>query len=257
MKRIILSTLVLLFFLSLFSSCGSKPETPIGTETTGISTASPTDTPTEEMTEAPKGFDIDDPERFSRIACVGDSITYGYGASSPSSGSYPARLQAMLGNRYVIGGFGWGGSTYCGLSKIYTEGEEFRASIAFEPDVVIILLGTNDTNSWDRTGSGVEEYAQDLVHFYRSLPSHPEVFLCTPIHRYNNENNNRIIREELVPILARVAAAEDCWFVDLYEKTDNWEAYLMDGLHPNDEGYRKLAALILEAMRNPVKATAE
>lgn len=253
-RKLMVVTAMLLVGLQLLS-CGTNPPEP--SQNTTESTA-PRQDSTQGVTEtdAPAGFDIADAARFSRIACVGDSITYGYGADSPSSGSYPARLQALLGNRYVVGGFGWGGSTFCGTSRIYTEGEEFRASIAFEPDVVIILLGTNDTNSWNTTqGEGVEEAARDLVHFYRTLPSHPEVFLCTPIHRYNNVTNERIIREELVPLLHRVAAAEDCWFVDLHAQTDNWESYLMDGLHPNSEGYRKLAELILGALRNPAKAS--
>lgn len=255
MKRKLMVAIAMLLVGLQLLSCGTTLPEP--SQNTTESTARPQDTtPDVTETDAPAGFDIADTARFSRIACVGDSITYGYGADSPSSGSYPARLQAMLGNRYVVGGFGWGGSTFCGTSKIYTEGEEFRASIAFEPDVVIILLGTNDTNSWNTTqGEGVEEAARDLVHFYRTLPSHPEVFLCTPIHRYNNETNERIIREELVPLLHRVAAAEDCWFVDLHAQTDNWEFYLTDGLHPNSEGYRKLAALILDALRNPAKAS--
>ena len=273
MKRKLMVIIAMLLVGLQLLSCGTKPPEPSQntTESTAPrqdstqgntieSTASTQDSsPDETETDAPAGFDIADTARYSRIACVGDSITYGIGADSLSSGSYPARLQAILGNRYEVGNFGWSGSTFCGYtpnSKIYAEGEQFRASIAFEPDVVIIMLGTNDTTFWNYPqAAGVEKAARDLVHFYRTLPSNPEVILCTPIARCDKKINDVIIRDEVVPLLRRVAAAEDCWFVDLHAQTGNWESYLKDGLHPNSGGYQKLAKLILSALRNPAKAS--
>ena len=41
-----------------------------------------------------------------RVACVGDSITAGYGLSDPGTQSYPAQLQALLGSGYSVGNFG-------------------------------------------------------------------------------------------------------------------------------------------------------
>ena len=275
MKRKLMVIIAMLLVGLQLWSCGTIPPEPSQntTESTAPtqnstqgntieSTASTQgSTPDETETDAPAGFDIADAARYSRIACVGDSITYGIGADNLSSGSYPARLQALLGNRYEVGNFGWSGSTFCGYtpnSKIYAEGEQFRASIDFEPDVVIIMLGTNDTTFWNypQTAAGVEKAARDLVHFYRTLPSQPEVILCTPITRYDKKVNDLILRDEVVPLLRRVAAAEDCWFVDLHAQTSNWESTnLKDGLHPNSGGYRKLAKLILGALRNPAKVS--
>lgn len=256
MKRKLMVIIAMLLVGLQLWSCGTIPPEP--SQNTTESTASTQDstqgntiestastqgsTPDETETDAPAGFDIADAARYSRIACVGDSITYGIGADNLSSGSYPARLQALLGNRYEVGNFGWSGSTFCGYtpnSKIYAEGEQFRASIDFEPDVVIIMLGTNDTTFWNypQTAAGVEKAARDLVHFYRTLPSQPEVILCTPITRYDKKVNDLILRDEVVPLLRRVAAAEDCWFVDLHAQTSNWESTnLKDGLHPNSGG---------------------
>lgn len=41
------------------------------------------------------------PERYV-VACVGDSITEGIGATSPVLYSYPAQLQKLLGERYEV-----------------------------------------------------------------------------------------------------------------------------------------------------------
>src|SRR6478609_560461 len=47
----------------------------------------------------------------NKIACVGDSITEGSGLSSPSTESYPARLQKLLGTNYNVRNFGVSGRT--------------------------------------------------------------------------------------------------------------------------------------------------
>ena len=46
-----------------------------------------------------------------RVACVGNSITYGTGIEDRAHDSYPSQLQRMLGERYVVGNFGKPGAT--------------------------------------------------------------------------------------------------------------------------------------------------
>ena len=45
-----------------------------------------------------------------KIACVGDSLTYGFGASS-SSRNYPADLQHLLGGKFMVRDYGVDGVT--------------------------------------------------------------------------------------------------------------------------------------------------
>lgn len=242
--------------LLLFCSCG-KPEKEqlassdtVGSTSDVLQTAETENTTVPSVTTETPGFDISRSDKYSKIACVGDSITYGYGASDRNTKSYPALLQGMLGSRYTVRNFGWGGASYSGLTRIYTEGTEFRDSLEFLPDVVIIMLGTNDTNTWKDTGASMKEYAQDMVRAYKALKSHPAVFICTPIQRYIGETNNTIIGEEIVPIFRTLAEEEDCFFVNLYDETADWQDNLMDGLHPNDTGYAKLAEMIYSALEN-------
>ena len=44
-----------------------------------------------------------------KVACVGDSITQGSGAQKGKS--YPAQLQGLLGEGYLVGNFGVSGRT--------------------------------------------------------------------------------------------------------------------------------------------------
>ena len=79
---------------------------------------------------------------------------------------------------------------------------------------------------------------------YRELESKPLIFLCSPICRYDNAANNRIIADEIIPMLARVAASEGCVFVNLYEQTTGQPQYFADIVHPNDRGYEWFGELV-------------
>ena len=41
-----------------------------------------------------------------KVSCVGNSITYGMRLDDRERESYPAQLQALLGDRYEVGNFG-------------------------------------------------------------------------------------------------------------------------------------------------------
>src|SRR3954469_23880998 len=81
-----------------------------------------------------------------KIACVGDSITFGYGLQEVEK--YPAVLGKLLGDRYQIGNFGVNGATL--LKKgdnPYWKVPAFQAATDFKPNIVVIKLGTNDTKA--------------------------------------------------------------------------------------------------------------
>jgi len=88
-----------------------------------------------------------DPSTYNdpiRIACVGDSITQGAGAGEGKA--YPSQLQELLGEKWKVGNFGVSGRTLLrkGDSSYWNERALLNAQ-DFKPDVVIIMLGTNDT----------------------------------------------------------------------------------------------------------------
>ena len=46
-----------------------------------------------------------------KIACIGNSVTYGYGHTNPAITSYPAQLQKLFGEKYLVKNFGYSGAT--------------------------------------------------------------------------------------------------------------------------------------------------
>jgi lysophospholipase L1-like esterase len=106
------------------------------------------------------------------VSCVGDSIT--------ELSGYPTELQIMLGKDYSVGNFGVSGSTVSTNSeKPYVEQSAFQEAKDFQPQVVVIMLGTNDAHSYQSTIDFGTDY-MNLVNAYQSLASQPEILLVEP-----------------------------------------------------------------------------
>lgn len=80
----------------------------------------------------------------SRILCIGDSSTYGLGASNTDKFSYPAQLQALLNEKahnrkFQVLNFGVPGMN---SSQVL---HRFRENLLeYKPDIVIAMIGIND-----------------------------------------------------------------------------------------------------------------
>ncbi|MCR4830748.1 MAG: hypothetical protein K5883_04765, partial [Pseudobutyrivibrio sp.] len=110
-----------------------------------------------------------------RVTCVGDSLTYGSGVlKTRETDSYPAQLQAKLGTSHIVSNYGLRNATASASGDLpYINSQEYAQSLKSNPDVVILMLGTNDskTQNWD-----AQEYEQGLkklVESYKTLSSNP------------------------------------------------------------------------------------
>ena len=100
-----------------------------------------------------------------RVACIGNSITYGYGLKDRDREAYPVVLQGLLGNRYNVQNFGKSGATLLANGhRPYVKQEEYKQALDFRPDIAVIHLGVNDTDprNWPN-------YRDEFVPNYRDL----------------------------------------------------------------------------------------
>ncbi len=183
-----------------------------------------------------------------KVACIGNSITYGDGIQDRDRNSYPAQLQRMLGPAWDVRNFGVSGRTLLTKGDYpYRQTQEFNDAKAFLPDVVVIKLGTNDTKpqNW-KYGDEFEQDYLDFVEEFRSLPSHPRVFLCYPVPAYQERWGIRdsIIRNELIPLIDTIAAKRDLPVIDLYSKLTGKSDMFPDGIHPDARGAGLMARAI-------------
>ena len=111
-----------------------------------------------------------------RVACIGNSITYGAFIPNREMNCYPAQLQAYLGDGYEVKNFGASGRTI--LSKgdyPYSETDTYKASLEYQPDIVLIKLGTNDTKpqNWKYKNEFKDNYQTLITSTYYSPDSYP------------------------------------------------------------------------------------
>lgn len=184
-----------------------------------------------------------------RVACVGDSITKGTGTTN----SYPNQLSSMLGDTYSVQNFGNKGSTLIKTgSHPYTNTTEFFSSQDFIPDIVVIMLGTNDMKTQNITE--IDRYVSDyksLIDTYKNLSTQPIVYISYPPPSYGNLvgiTNNKIANI-LLPKIQEVSQANNVTIIDAYNPLLNKKSLFPDTLHPNNEGARIIADTVARAIR--------
>ena len=265
MKRI-LCGLITVFTLFLGVSCGNTAKIPefdtvITEEGIGIDGANTTETDqTELVTEEPKmDFKSIIPAdgKKVKIACVGDSITSGYGAASPATQSYPAQLQKMLGDGYKVGNFGKG-SAYAldadnkynskDASLSYRNTSEYKMSLRYNADVVIIMLGSNDVRAMtcEEARDDLVEAIKGFAEEYAALPTVKAVYIAGC--KFSPALPNGQIAE-----LAKRAADElGIPYIDVYGQTYEYMSvhlhYTSDRAHPTADGYKQIAAVVYSAL---------
>ena len=188
-----------------------------------------------------------------RVACIGDSITYGENIPDREHDSYPASLQTILGEKYDVRNFGISARTVLRKGDFpYFNEPFFREARDFQPEIVIIKLGTNDSKpqNWQYKDDFRQDLS-DLVDSFRMVTPSPEIYLCRPVPVYEDRWGIRegVITEEIVPIIEAVAAEKNIEVIDLHTPLSNHEALFPDKVHPNAEGARLMAETIAETIR--------
>ncbi len=183
-----------------------------------------------------------------KVACIGNSITYGNGVRDREHFSYPSQLQRMLGKGWEVKNFGSSGRTLLRQGDYpYWNEKEFLGAKNFNPDIVIIKLGTNDSKPWNWKHR--DEFARDYSDFigeFQKLPSHPKIFICTPVPAFPGDwgITDSVIRGEVIPLVRSIAEQNNVEVIDLYRALTGKPEYFPDKVHPNELGSRLMAAEI-------------
>jgi acyl-CoA thioesterase I len=179
-----------------------------------------------------------------RVACVGDSIT--------QITKYTADLQAMLGSNYTVGNFGVSGSTVSlSTYKPYMKQPEFQDAENFQPDVVVIMLGTNDAHDdlQQYIGTFDDDYFS-LIDSFQNLTNNPQVWIVESPPVYSNTLgiNPDFFSNKVIPHIQCVANQEEVPTIDVYGVFGNHSDYTGDGIHPNDDGAALIASQVYDAI---------
>lgn len=188
-----------------------------------------------------------------KVACVGNSITYGANIEDREHHSYPFVLGELLGNGYEVKNFGFSARTLLRKGDYpYMKEAMFKEALAYEPNIVIIKMGTNDSKpqNW-KYGNEFEQDLTDMVDSFLCLASHPKVYLCRPVPAYETKwgISNEVISKEIFPIIKKVAKKKKLKLIDLYTPLSGKENLFPDKIHPNAEGAAIMANVVCKVIK--------
>lgn len=192
-------------------------------------------------------------EPITKIACVGNSVTFGSGLKDPAASSYPSVLQQKLGDGFVVKNFGHSGATLLRKGhNPYFKTKAFAEMLLFAPDIIIIHLGLNDTdprNFPNYRDEFIPDYSWLIDTIKKSNPN-VKIYLCslTPIF----SGHPRFVSStfewywKLQQKIKEVAAIHHLPIIDLNSALHNRPDLFPDQLHPNEAGAAILANTVYQ-----------
>ena len=187
-----------------------------------------------------------------RVACVGDSITYGAGIKDRKNMNYPKQLGKLLGKEYEVRNFGNSGSTMLKKGdKPYWKQKEFKAALEYAPNIVIIKLGTNDTKpqNW-KNGADYSVDYKAMISSFTKLSSKPKVYICLPVPVVKARwgITNEIVLKEIIPAIRKISDQTKSEIIDLNTPFKGKNELIPDFVHPNGAG----ATIIAKTVKNSI-----
>ena len=189
---------------------------------------------------------------------MGDSITRGTFVWRRGRNAYPVQLQEMLGSGYSVRNFGVNAHAAQRTADFpYWQSEAFAECTSFGPDIVLIMLGTNDSrgDNWKGLSAFADDY-RDLAVHYRSLESRPAVWLLTPPALFRLGRSTKVrygmderALAEMCGAIADIASDLGCGLININAITAaHPEAFRFDGVHPGAAGARLIARTVFDAL---------
>jgi acyl-CoA thioesterase I len=180
------------------------------------------------------------------VACVGDSITIDTG--------YPEYLGTILGANYTVGDFGVGRTTVSlDFNKPYLNQTMCQNALNFAPNIVVIMLGTNDAYlSWQQRSNFTSDY-KTLIALFQALPSKPEIFIAVPPPVFSNTMglNSTILENDVIPLVNQTVSDVGLTLIDTHTPFIDHPEDFKDGVHPNIQGAKIVATTIFNSITQP------
>lgn len=196
-----------------------------------------------------------------KVACIGDSVTYGHGIKGWAKNNYPAVLQDLLGDKYHVANFGESGRTLSPEGdKPYKESKQYELALEYDAEIIVLMLGSNDTKpeNWNGATQFISEY-DDLIDALRENNPDVRIIICTPPKAFFPEGQttgktNFDIQPLEVTVIRNAirtyGLTKGLEVLDVYDLTQNHpEWFESDNVHPSNDGARAIAELVAKKIK--------
>jgi lysophospholipase L1-like esterase len=211
-------------------------------------------TPSSAATVAPTATPSPSPSPAVRYVAIGASDTVGVGATNPATGSWPARVAALLPPGSAFVNLGVSGSV-----AVQAKDQQLPGAIAQRPTVVSIWLAVNDMNATidpPSYGAALAALVDGLVQRTEAKIFVGNVPDVRGVPAYKDVDKNTLFQQITAynAAIAQVAASAPSrvFPVDLFTGSAPLVSTITvspDGFHPSDEGYRLIAERFANTMR--------
>ena len=184
-----------------------------------------------------------------KVACVGDSTTYGHGIKNWPKNNYPSVLQNLLGDTYHVNNYGVSSfAVQLSADRSYRTLPHYQESLSYDADYVVFMMGSNDSKpeNW----KGADAFKTDLLSLLDTYGD-AEIILCTlpaafflegQTEGVTNHDIQPLIVGEIAEITREVAQERGYTLIDIHAFTANHpEWFEKDGVHPSNEGAAAIA----------------
>ncbi len=195
------------------------------------------------------------PAKKIKVACIGDSITYGAAIEDREHFAYPVQLQALLGGNYLVGNFGQNGATL--LKRGHNPYDKLKVceqARQFAADVYVIHLGVNDTDPRDWPNyrdDFVGDYLDLIASFREANPKARIIIaLLSPLadRHYRFMSGTKQWHEDIQEAIKVVAETAGCELIDFHSPLYPYPWHIPDAIHPDEVGYGMLAQTVYSAI---------
>jgi lysophospholipase L1-like esterase len=127
----------------------------------------------------------------------------------------------------------------------------FREAKDFAPNIVVIMLGTNDAIPDVYQHAAFEADYKELISELQALKSKPKIWLTKPPPIFSSlfSLDNTNLTQGVIPSIERTASERGLPIIDVYGALANHpEKFFEDGIHPNLDGAKAIAAQVKKAI---------
>nr|WP_311490831.1 GDSL-type esterase/lipase family protein [uncultured Alloprevotella sp.] len=190
-----------------------------------------------------------------KVACVGNSVTWGYGLPERETQCYPAQLQRLLGDGYEVRNFGHSGTTLLEKGhRPYVKQKEYEEALAFKADMVVIHLGLNDTDprNWPNYSEDFNADYLRLISQFRAVNPKARIWVClmSPIFDRHARfcSGTRDWHAAIQQHIRQVAKAANVGLIDLHAPLYSRPDLFADAIHPSAEGAAIIAQTVYSGL---------